>query len=153
MKQLLYSVLILALISACSKADCEPIPQNDSKPQTKYYNVEIFSMEYTEVYGTWKFVSLTGSIAGGTYPPIYDFLEIKPYGIFNKIKQGKVIQTGKIKVIDQTNDGLHVYFVPENSDTTTTNLTDQYIHFNGNDEMSVNDPCCDRYSSYFERVK
>ena len=115
MKKLRWIIFLLSLFS-CSK---EPSSTSllDTIPIFKYYNNEIFSADNMKLYGKWQFSYIyadAGIIAGpGKIDPNYDFLEIKRYGIYGKIKNNSVIESGKIVITKQGSNQLLLSFEPE----------------------------------------
>lgn len=111
--------IFLLLMFSCSN-DYLNTSLLDSIPSAKYYSNEIFKGDYLRLYGRWQFSYIyadAGIVAGpGKIGPTYDYLEIKRYGIYGKIKDNIVIESGKIVVTKQDNSQLQIKFEPEDKE-------------------------------------
>ena len=120
--------LIMAMIIILSFTYCKKDNVNDkdkdvevdlsdlfhSIAQDTYYSEDPFSDENAIIYGKWKAIAIEQSgIAGITEgPPDFDYLLIKPNGIFGILKDCELITTGKVeKSVD--NNILRIKFIPE----------------------------------------
>jgi hypothetical protein len=109
--------IFLLLLFSCSN-DYFKSSLLDPIIPTKYYNNEIFTSGYLKLYGRWQFSYIyddAGIVAGpGKINPNYDYLEIKRYGIYGKIKNNVLIESGKIIVVKQVSDQLTIKLESDN---------------------------------------
>jgi len=142
MRRFIYLISLL-LIYSCNK---ETIKDSslliDSISLTKYYPNEIFTENNLKLYGKWKFSYIyddAGIIMGpGKISPNYDYLEFKKYGIYGKIKNNRIIETGKTVVVKQDNSQFEIHLIPEQIDNTM-NESWYNVNFNGNDSVKLYD--------------
>ncbi len=135
-------MLILFLLLSCNK---EPLKNTvsliDGISDTRYYNSEIFTPGNLRLYGHWQFLYIYADvgIAGGPgkINPNYDFLEIKKYGIYGKVKVNQLFETGKIKIVAQDNAQLEIMLIPDGKDSLT-NRSWYYITY-ANDSIIMTD--------------
>jgi len=126
MKKLGYLLILLAVMS-CQKESTtstaslllDPIPAN------KYYSSEIFSESNRQLYGQWQFLYIyddAGIVAGpGKVSATYDFLVIKKFGVYGKIKDNKLIESGKIVVVAQTSSQFEIELIPDSGYSNAIN--------------------------------
>jgi hypothetical protein len=137
-----YYLLILPLLLSCNK---EPVQITglpiDTIPYNKYYNSEIFADSNLKLYGKLQFLYIyadAGIVAGpGKIDPNYDFLEIKKYGIYGKVKDNNLIETGKIEIVAQDNSKFEIKFSPDRMDNNT--LSSWYYITYSNDSIIMRD--------------
>jgi len=142
MRRFIYLISLL-LIYSCNK---ESIKDSslliDSISLTKYYPNEVFTENNLKLYGKWQFSYIyddAGIIMGpGKIAPNYDYLEFKKYGIYGKVKNNKIIETGKIVVVKQDNSQFEIHLIPEQIDNTM-NESWYNVNFNGNDSVKLYD--------------
>jgi hypothetical protein len=90
------SILILLLIlSSCSKEDNRVTSYLDSFATDIYFNEEVFTGNYQDFYGLWKVFEASGGWSG-FFEPDFDFLEIKPFGIYGFVRNDTLYEYGKI---------------------------------------------------------
>lgn len=148
----LISILILFLVSAAS---CEKENQfliTDLVTKNRYYDNEIFTEQNQKIYGKWKFLYFSGGIAGETYDPTFDFLEVVRYGIYGAITNNAVKDLGRIIVNKQESDETIITF--SSDDIHPLYILGQYnLQFQGNDTLVLFENFCDGYFLFFKRVK
>ena len=112
----------------------------DSISSTKYYPTEIFTDSNLRLYGRWQFLYIleyAGVIGGsGKTNPSYDYLEFKKYGIYGKVKDNRLIETGKIEIITQDNSQFEIELKPDEKDSINTN---SYFVTFSNDSIVMKD--------------
>lgn len=132
-------IISLLLVFSCDKGSSLLI---DPISDTRYYQNEILTDSYLKLYGKWQFSYIyddAGIVIGpGKIAPTYDYLEIKRYGIYGKIKDNKIIESGKIEVVIQDNSQFEINLKPDNTNNNT--IENRYnIHFIGNNSMEMYD--------------
>jgi hypothetical protein len=136
-------IISLLLVFSCNKESIkDPSLLMDSISVTKYYPSEIFSDINLRLYGQWQFSYIyddAGIIMGpGKIAPTYDYLELKKYGIYGKIKNNKIIESGKIVIVKQDNSQFEINLIPDKIDNITTESW-YYVNFYGNDSIKLYD--------------
>ena len=153
MKKIIVLVLLLSLLPACKYSSNE-VSVLDYVYKTKYYQSEIFNSNNLALYGKWHFNYYTGSIAGGTYEPTYDYLEIVKFGIFGIIKNDSIKQFGRILINKQDSTQTKIsFFDDSNFCLTDYQLNQRVVSFKGNDTLILWDGMVDGYFYYYYRVK
>lgn len=155
-----YILIILFLFAAtnCQKDDIwkDYSTLLDSISSQKYYPSEILNGNYVAVNGTWKVIGTSGGFAGSGYTPDFNYLIIKPNGIFGIIRNDSLITMGKIVVKNQTDKELYVDLVsdkdPDLVKVGIVHDSEKYIELH-TDTLYLNAPCCDRFNTHFKRVK
>lgn len=130
----------------------------DTISPTKYYSSDIIPPGYQSVYGVWKIYQTSGGLAGQGYTPDFDFLVIKPYGIFGIIKNDSVIAYGKLtRLTDNTmSPVLRLYCSFDFDKTAKIELAadpEKYFFLTGSDTLDLMAPCCDRFNTRLVRQK
>ncbi len=143
-------IVFLVFVASCEKENQFLI--TDLVTKDKYYDNEIFTEENQKIYGKWEFLYYCGGIAGGTYDPTFDFLEVVRYGIYGIIANNDVKDIGRIIVNKQESEETIITF---SSDTIQPHLIlgRQNVEFQGNDTLVLFDNFADGYFSFFKRVK
>jgi len=146
----LFSTLI-----SCEKETIETKSILSEIERKTYYDSEIFSTNYLRIYGKWKLFDISGGFTGYGYKKNFDYLEIKGYGIYGFIRNDTLLEYGKIVPVIPTYNGivLSVSFEEDMNSMFFIHDKEKTVYFQGNDTMSLNAPCCDRYNYHFERVK
>lgn len=113
-----FCTLCILLLFSCQKESNEiSITSINRISKNYYYSSEIFTGQHIKLYGKWKFYYIfdNAGIAGGPgkIDPTYDFLEFKKHGIYGKVKEGKLVEVGKIEIVEQNYMNLLIKFVPE----------------------------------------
>ena len=125
----------------------------DKFPADKYYESEIFSELNLDIYGRWKLYSVSGGIHGGGHELNFDYLEVYKFGIYGFIRNGSILEFGKINIAEQKDEELLITFNPDDNSEIFMTDSEKYVEFSGNDTLSLNSPCCDRYNYHFKRMK
>jgi len=142
MKRIINLIVLVLLLSSCGN-EYESVPASllNSIPTNRYYNNEILSVPNLTLYGSWQFLNIydyAGIASGrGKLNPNYDYLVIKKFGIYGKIKDNKLIESGMIQIIKQDNTTFEVNFIPNNNDTN--GLQYWYISFTPKDSVTLTD--------------
>ena len=82
------------LFAACKKEEFKST-YLDSLSSDKYFNNEVLTGDSQNLYGLWKAYSVFGGWSGYSKPD-FDYMEIKPYGIYGIIKNDSLLEYGKI---------------------------------------------------------
>jgi hypothetical protein len=153
MKKVLVLVVLMSFFPSCKKSSDE-ISVLDYVSKTKYYQTEIFNSRNQILYGKWHFNYSSGSIAGGTFDPTYDYLEIVKFGIYGIIKNDSIRQFGRIIINTQDSIETKISFYDENNFCLTSYQPIQRtVTFQGNDTLILWDGMIDGYFNYYNRVK
>ena len=151
-------LIIHLIIKGCDAIDVG-LTQSwlDSAAGGKYYSEEIIPDDNKDVYGTWKLIGVSGSFSGMGYEPNFDYLEIKPIGIYGLVRNDILFEYGRIEIIplpDNTTGMLPVKFVPDfyNDLNPYFTLYGQYMELKGTDSLNMNSPCCDMYNYHFKKL-
>ena len=140
MKRFVYLISLLSLF-ACKKEQQQSASSLlDTIVETKHYDAEIFTDSNLKLYGQWRFLYIydDAGIAGGPgkIDPNYDYLVIKKYGIYGKIKANKVIESGKIEVVKQNATQFKINLKSgTNSSTYPTEIW--YVNYKGKDSLEM----------------
>ena len=155
MNKLLFLTLIsIFCLSGCEKESIEFYL--DSIDKNKYYSEEIIPLEHQNFYGMWRLWGISGGYLGSGYERDFDFLEIKPIGIYGLIRGDSIFEYGKIELdtfnvnnshllqikIHPENNG-HYFFPPESQFRIS-------IHA---DSLHMYQPYPDSYCFHFKRIK
>lgn len=137
-----YVLFLVVFLISCSNDSLRTSDlQIDSISTTRYYQAEIFSNVNLKLYGQWQFLYIyadAGIIMGpGKINPTYDYLEIKKYGIYGKVKDNKLIETGKIEIIEQELSQFEIKLIPADKDSITNSIW-YYVTYS-NDSIIMRD--------------
>ena len=152
MKKILVLIFLLSLLQSCKKSKDE-ISVLDYISKTKYYQTEIFNQRNQILYGKWHFIYYAGSIAGGTFEPTYDYLEIVRFGIFGIIKNDSIKIFGRLLVNKQDSTETQISFLPETICLSDYQLIQREVSFQGNDTLVLWDGMIDGYFYYYKRIR
>jgi len=161
MKTIHNTILIILSLFAFTSCQKDIIGKNystllDSISSQKYYSTEILSDSHVGINGTWKVIGTSGGIAGTAYIPDFNYLIIKPNGIFGVVRDDSLITTGRILIKSQTDSELMVDLISEVSPLKVAiqiiQDPEKFIELH-NDTLNLIAPCCDRFSTHFKRVK
>lgn len=153
-------VLSLAAFWSCKK-DC---PENvigpaldvfNAIPTNQYHPTDILQGKPFDLYGYWRVIGSTGGFHGGGYGTDFDYLLIKPNAMFGIVRDGELVTTGKIEVVNDPSFDLLIRLV---SDKPAAEVNAQIIHDNEkyvvvqSDTLSLYSPCCDRFDTHFKKL-
>jgi len=119
--------------------------------ENRYYYSEIFDEEFLDIYGDWELKSVSGGIHGGGHELNFDILEIKKFGQYRFIKDGKTIERGKIIIEDQTAESLRISMEADPGSDVFMFDSEKFVSLSGSDTLNLNSPCCDRYNYHYVR--
>jgi hypothetical protein len=153
MKKFLLLICVIQILSCNKKSDTDSTLLIDSVSTTKYYSGEILKYNNIRLYGKWKYIKMCGGLVGGCYPPTFDYLEIKSFGIYGLIKDNQVIQIGKINISIQNKDTFYINLIPDKTNDNGLGWSSKYVYFQGNDSLDLDEGCCDRFGFLFSRMK
>ena len=94
-----------------------------------------------KLYGLWQFLYIyddAGIAAGpGKVSATYDYLVIKEFGIYGKIKDNKLIESGQIVVVTQSSSQFEIELIP---DATYNNAINSWYYVTySNDQLTMTD--------------
>ncbi len=128
----------------------------DTISAQKYYPNEVLSEKYLKLYGIWKVTGTSGGFTGMGYKADFDYLLMKPCGIFGIIRNDSLVATGKILIIDQSDKNLRIDFVSEKDHgklrIEMLQDSEKNVEIDG-DSLSLNAPCCDRFNTHLTKLK
>jgi len=114
-----------------------------------YYNEEILSEKYLDLYGQWNLTGISGGFSGGGYATDFDILSIEEIGIFKIFRNDSLVAYGKIEVLEQDDETL---FISLTDETILANLgfgdMEKYVSVTDS-TLTLYAPCCDRYNYHF----
>ena len=159
MKRFIYLICFLSLFSCRKEQELKEQEQSALSllETTKYYNDEIFTEGNLILYGQWRFLYIyddAGYIAGpGKIDPDYDYLVIKKYGIYGKIKANKVIESGKIEVVKQNATMFEIILKSSFKNNSTYPSDIWYVNYMGKDSLEMVDASvgCGYLSNVFKK--
>lgn len=154
MRKILWIACSLLFTLSCEK-EVDRVSIADLIKQTRYYENEIFSIQNQRIYGQWELLYTYGGLAGSKIMPTSDYvMEYIPYGIYGKIKDNKITETGKIRIVKQDNNVIVIDFFADDKYNTDYFLIQQSINFKGRDTLILYDyNVSDGYGSYYRRIK
>lgn len=154
MKKVVWSICLIFITFSCEK-EADRVSIADLVKQTQYYQNEIFSIQNQKIYGQWELLYMQGGLMGSKIMPTSDcVIEFVPYGIYGKIKDDEIIETGKIRIIKQDNKLTVVDFFADEKYKTDYFLIQQSVNFRGQDTLILYDyNVGDGYGSYYKRIK
>ena len=149
------SISILSLIICIGMFSCEKDTdfKLDAFQEDKYYDSEIFDESNLDIYGKWKLYGVSGGFSGGGHDLNFDYLEVVKFGIYGFIRDGRLIEFGRIEINEQTSQGLLITFTPDENSEVFMYDSEKYVNLSGNDTLSLDSPCCDRFNYHFKRIK
>ncbi len=104
-----------------------------------------------DIYGIWELYGVSGGANGGEHELPFDFLEIESDGIYRFIRNDSIIEFGRLKIDEQTNETLLITFEPDaNSETFMHDPVKEVILFEKN-TLNLDAPCCDGFNYHFNR--
>lgn len=147
--------LLISGIYSCEKDAVEIPSRLQDLKATKYYDAEIFAESDLKIYGLWELFAVSGGLSGSGHDINFEYLEIKGYGIYGFVNQDSLLEYGKISHALQPANitSLKVDFEKDEKSNSFFTDTEKYIEFMGEDTLSLNSPCCDRFNYHFKRVK
>lgn len=150
-KLLLFAVMIsFFAFTKCNKEENQNNYLN-GVPQDKYYDAEIFS-EQTAIYGLWQLIRMHGGIAGQDIEPTYNFLQLKPHGIYGIVDNENLTEYGKVLIIEDNDGNLDISLQAEGS-----NENQHYKNFlvlqPTIDSLELHSHDFDGISHFFKRVQ
>jgi len=147
-------IVLLLVIFSCSKEE-NITSYLDSFAANTYFEEEVFSDNYLGFYGLWKALGSWGGWSGYS-EPTFDFLEIKPYGIYGIIKNNILVEYGNISPnnITPSFPGLPVIINPQYSTGEITVFrSNMYFELVRPDTLSIADGLIDGRQFIFSRIK
>ena len=148
------SITIISLIMWIGIFSCEKDTDfnlNEFR-EDKYYESEIFDELNLNIYGKWKLYGVSGGIHGGGHELNFDYFEVHKFGIYGFIRNGRIIEFGKIEIDEQTNEELLITLKPDNDSEVFMYDSEKYVNLFGSDTLSLDSPCCDRYNYHFKKI-
>ena len=149
-------IILIALMGLCACNDLVDL-NIDNIAKDKYYTTDNISHNFQDFYGKWKLISIFGGFSGQGYKPNFDFLEIKPFGIYGIIKGDSLIESGKIAVdtMNLKSKYLEVEFISDSihGSKFLGTFSQRSVEMDSKNKLNLISGCCDAYDHHFERVK
>lgn len=158
MKNSILIILFLFAVINCQKDNFGTDYSNmlDSISSQKYYSSDIFDNNHNAINGIWKVIGTSGGFSGSGYTSDFNYLIIKPNGIFGIVRNDSVITSGKIVIKNQSENELFVDLIsdtdPAKPGIGIVQDSEKYIQLHS-DTLDLIAPCCDRFNTHFKRVK
>ncbi|WP_075589788.1 hypothetical protein [Labilibacter marinus] len=148
-------VLLVVVLISCNNEITKTTSLLSNVIMTTYHETEIFTSDELKVYGKWKLVDISGGFAGSGYENNFDYLELKAYGIYAFVKEGKILEYGKIIPGIQHKDDDRFLVTLEEDNKSDFFLADKekYLVLEDDNQLVLQAPCCDRFNYHFERMK
>jgi len=153
--RILISVLtifsIVGALLSCEKSNVDVNSTFGKISKDKYYSEEIFSEQYSKINGKWALYSVSGGFTGDGHKPNFEYFEVKEFGTYQFIGNDSTLEYGRIQIEEQTEFGLQVKLVSEQSTRSFIFDPEKAVYFISADSMNLISPCCDRYNYHFVR--
>lgn len=158
MRTILFITVVMSIfLFSCKKDPALEIIGSDSYIDSiainRYYSSEIQFFVGSELYKTWKLIRVTGGIMGGEHPLPFDYLVMKPHGIYGVILNDTLKEYGKISVGEKGELGMLLSFQPDTVSPSFVYDFEKYASMISNDTLLLIAPCCDRFSFEFVAEK
>jgi hypothetical protein len=151
-KRISVLVILMSFVwLSCEKQDDMIASIIDELAIDEYYDAEVFNESFNNLYRDWKLYEVTGGIHGQGHDLNFDILKIKKFGIYAFIRNGNILEFGKINIDEQTSDLLRITFIPDVNSEVFMYDSEKIIEFQGIDTLLLHSPCCDRYNYHFIR--
>jgi len=152
MKNILLASIVLLSILSCNNKHPEPVSDWDAISPKTYYESDHF--EDIPIYGKWKVISTSGGKTGTGYEQDFDYLVMKPNGIFGLLKNDVLMLSGKmaLETGDPTRPLPFISFSSEkemNIELLSDSL--KFVEF-VSDTLNLIAPCCDRYNTHLVKI-
>jgi len=152
-------VMILVVLFGpvgCEERNNLKLYLNDIDPK-EYYAEEILPTKYQDIYGRWKLAEISGGLSGMGHALDFDFLEMKSIGIYGLIRNGILLEYGKIELhtFDANQpDILQVKLIPVfySGSNPYMSQPEKYVALIGTDTLDLVSPCCDMYNYHFNKI-
>jgi hypothetical protein len=122
-----------------------------------YYLKDFVPERFSNIYGKWKVISLSGGFIRTGAKSDFDFLVFKKNGIFGIIRNDSLLTYGKITLLpdnaSKSVNGLFCRFDFEKSANIELYADpEKYINPVNKDSLDLIAPCCDRMNIHLIRV-
>ncbi len=150
-------LVIPFILNGCDAVDMAPAKSwLDSAAFEKYYSEEIIPFDFRGIYGTWQLYGISGGFSGMGYEINFDYLVLKPIGIYGLVRNDSLFEYGSIQIIpplDNSTGMLAIKFLPDYySDLNPYyDPNGKYVTLKGRDSLNLISPCCDNYNWHFIR--
>jgi len=159
MKKIIGAIVIMLLVVVVINCKKENMATDysklmDSISAQKYYSSEILDQNHVTINGIWKVIGTSGGFSGHGYTPNFNYLIIKPNGIFGVVRNDSLVSSGKIIIKNQTDKELYVDLFADSDLENGVQIvvdSDKYLQLH-NDTLELIAPCCDRFNTQFKRV-
>jgi len=159
LRSIVLLTLLLATLWSCKKTEQNEIgpalDEFNALPANKYHPTDILQGKPFDLYGNWRVIGSSGGIHGGGYEIDFDYLLIKPNAMFGIVRNGELVTTGKIEVVNDPQFDMLVHFISDKPyEEVNIQLVYDYEKFIGiqADTLSLYAPCCDRFDTYLKKL-
>lgn len=159
LRSIVLLTLLLAALWSCKKTEQNEIgpalDEFNALPANKYHSTDILQGKPFDLYGNWRVIGSSGGIHGGGYGTDFDYLLIKPNAMFGIVRNGELVTTGKIEVVNNPDFDLLIRLVSDkpagevNAQIISDNLT--FVGMRS-DTMSLYSPNADGYDTHFKKL-
>lgn len=151
-------LLLFVLVVACSDESVIPESYLGAISSEAYHESEILPDDFQDLYGIWRHTKISGGFAGVEREAPYDYLELKPFGVYGIVRNDSLIEYGKVELFtfDQGDTGmLQVKFTAEflTDEYSFMSPPEKFIRLTENRNLDIYSPCCDQFNSHYEKVK
>ncbi|MBK9335109.1 MAG: hypothetical protein IPM98_00420 [Lewinellaceae bacterium] len=109
--------LFLVALGSCKKNEQTEIgpalDEFNAIPTNQYHASDVLQGQPFDIYGHWRVVGTSGGIHGGGYGTDFDYLLIKPNAMFGIVRNGELVTTGKIEVVNDPQFDMLVHFISD----------------------------------------
>ena len=149
----LVCIFLLIMSVSCEKKTDPVHDILDGFSKNRYYDSEIFTEAHMGIYGKWTLYGVSGGFHGGGHELNFDYLKVNRIGIYGYFRSDSLLEYGRIRIDEQTAQTLLIFLEPDEDSEIFMYDNEKYVRFFGNDTLSLDSPCCDRYNYHFSREK
>jgi len=108
-------MILCVILTSCDKEEPSYMLDFNAISQTEYNSSDVFEDDQVEINDTWRALRIDIGGVVGTTPlfPDFEFLLIKPNGIFGIVRNDSLITTGEIVNVENQDDLFQIRFEPE----------------------------------------
>ena len=134
MKNLIFAILAVFALSACSEDD-------------------VLQQEMNRLRGTWDLESISGGLAGTGYEANFAQLSMTNQNRYSLLADDAPVQQGSY-ALSIEEDKLVIRFTPDAPDNITFDEFEKTVQWHDDDrKLILSEPCCDLFVYTFERTQ
>ena len=156
---MLIFTILTGLLIACEKEHPEvPASFLASVDSSAYYNQEFLNDSIHDIYGLWKIYRISGGFHGQGYEPDFEYLELKPFGIYGLVRHDTLFENGYVELLPFAGPGpwvdLKIRFIKDYpADRDPYYGSPFTVGIGSTDTLHLNTIYPDMYSYHFRRVR